>query len=373
MDQKEIAMNGAGVAELGFPMWPQFDPKTKQDMADALDSGLVSYWTGKKGMEFEEKFRQWSGATMAVSCSCGTAALHIGISCLGIGPGDEVLVPSYSFIASSYAIVQAGAIPVFCDVTPDHTIDPDDIERKITDRTKGIVVVHLYGVVCDMGRIMDIAKKHNLYVIEDCAQAIGGKYNGRSVGTIGNVGCFSFCQSKHFTTAGEGGMVLTMDEDLGWECRSFRDHGYDVKAYAKMYDEAFAGLKGVKALPVNTAERENAYWWYPVTLNLDALKIDAPAFVNEMKKRKIPCYGIQWPEAYEERSYKELNGFGTAKFPFCSKEYNPKGINYEGVVCPVAKSLRACTVNLFLHPTWEKEHIQRVIDAFVEIHNENLK
>ena len=333
-----------------------------------------------------------------------------------------MLVPSYSFIASSYAIVQAGAIPVFCDVTPDHTIDPDDIERKITDRTKGIVVVHLYGVVCDMGRIMDIAKKHNLYVIEDCAQAIGGKYNGRSVGTIGNVGCFSFCQSKHFTTAGEGGMVLTMDEDLGWECRSFRDHGYDVKArmnmlaleealpyihtrvgfnyrmtevqsicginelarfdswnmprrkaYAKMYDEAFAGLKGVKALPVNTAERENAYWWYPVTLNLDALKIDAPAFVNEMKKRKIPCYGIQWPEAYEERSYKELNGFGTAKFPFCSKEYNPKDINYEGVVCPVAKSLRACTVNLFLHPTWEKEHIQRVIDAFVEIHNENLK
>ena len=329
MDQKEIAMNGAGVAELGFPMWPQFDPKTKQDMADAMDSGLVSYWTGKKGMEFEEKFRQWSGATMAVSCSCGTAALHIGISCLGIGPGDEVLVPSYSFIASSYAIVQAGAIPVFCDVTPDHTIDPDDIERKITDRTKGIVVVHLYGVVCDMGRIMDIAQKHNLYVIEDCAQAIGGKYNGRSVGTIGNVGCFSFCQSKHFTTAGEGGMVLTMDEDLGWECRSFRDHGYDVKArmnmlaleealpyihtrvgfnyrmtevqsicginelarfdswnmprrkaYAKMYDEAFAGLKGVKALPVNTAERENAYWWYPVSLIRDALKIDAPAFVN---------------------------------------------------------------------------------------------
>ena len=422
MEKKELAMNGAGVAELGFPMWPQFDPKTKAEMAEALDTGLVSYWTGKKGMEFEEKFRQWAGATMAISCSCGTAALHIGISSLGIGPGDEVLVPSYSFIASSYAIVQAGAIPVFCDVTADHTIDPDDIERKITKRTRGIVCVHLYGVVCDMGRIMDIAKKHNLYVIEDCAQAIGGKYNGRSVGTIGNVGCFSFCQSKHFTTAGEGGMVLTMDEDLGWECRSFRDHGYDVKArmnmlaleeslpyihtrvgfnyrltevqsicginelarfdtwnlprrkeYAAMYDKALGGLKGVKALPLNTKERENAYWWYPVTIDLDVLDIDAPTFVNEMKARKIPCYGIQWPEAYEERAYKELNGFGTAKFPFCSKEYNPDGVSYEGVLCPVAKSLRACTVNLFLHPTWEKEHIQRVIDAFVEIHNAHLK
>ena len=422
MEKKELAMNGAGVAELGFPMWPQFDPKTKEDIAKITESGLVSYWTGKIGMEFEERFRAWSGATMAISTTNGTAALHVAISSLGIGPGDEVLVPSYSFIASSYAIVQAGAIPVFCDVTEDHTIDPDDIERKITDKTKGIVVVHLYGVVCDMGRIMEIAKKHNLYVVEDCAQCIGGKYNGKMVGTIGDAGCYSFCQSKHFTTGGEGGMVLTMSEDLGWECRSFRDHGYDVKTrmnmlaleealpyihtrigfnyrmteiqsqfginelerfddwnmarryeYAKMYDEQLGGLKGVAKLPLNTEERQNAYWWYPVTLDLDALDITAPEFVKEMKANKIPCYGIQWPEAYEERSYKEMNGFGTAKFPFCSKEYNTNNVNYEDVLCPVAKSLRARTVNLFLHPTWEREHIQRVIDSFVAIHNAHLK
>ena len=421
-ENKELAMNGAGVAELGFPMWPQFDPKTKEDIAKITESGLVSYWTGKIGMEFEEKFRAWSGATMAISTTNGTAALHVAISSLGIGPGDEVLVPSYSFIASSYAIVQAGAIPVFCDVTEDHTIDPEDIERKITDKTKGIVVVHLYGVVCDMGRIMEIAKKHNLYVVEDCAQCIGGKYNGKMVGTIGDAGCYSFCQSKHFTTGGEGGMVLTMSEDLGWECRSFRDHGYDVKTrmnmlaleealpyihtrigfnyrmteiqsqfginelerfddwnmarryeYAKMYDEQLGGLKGVAKLPLNTEERQNAYWWYPVTLDLDALDITAPEFVKEMKANKIPCYGIQWPEAYEERSYKDLNGFGTAKFPFNSKEYNTNNVNYDNVVCPVAKSLRARTVNLFLHPTWEKEHIQRVIDTFVAIHNAHLK
>ena len=110
-----------------------------------------------------------------------------------------------------------------------------------------------------------------------------------------------------------------------------------------------------------------------MTLDLDALDITAPEFVKEMKANKIPCYGIQWPEAYEERSYKDMNGFGTAKFPFNSKEYNPKGINYNDVVCPVAKSLRARTVNLFLHPTWEKEHIQRVIDTFVAIHNAHLK
>ena len=113
-------------------MYKRQDPQSRKDIVDILDSGLVSYWTGKKGMEFEEKFAAWAGAKMAISCTNGTAALHIGISSLGIGPGDEVLVPSYSFIASSFAIVQAGAIPVFCDVTEDHTIDPEDMERKIT-------------------------------------------------------------------------------------------------------------------------------------------------------------------------------------------------------------------------------------------------
>ncbi len=415
-ENKEIAMNAAGVAELGFPMWPQFNPKTADDVKAIIESGLVNYWTGKKGMEFEEMFRAWAGAKMAISCTNGTAALHIGIASLGIGPGDEVLVPSYSFIASSFAIIQAGAIPVFCDVTEDHTIDPDDIERKITKRTKGIVCVHLYGVVCDMKRILEIAKAHGLYVIEDVAQCIGGKYQDKMCGTIGDVGCFSFCQSKHFTTGGEGGMVLTNNEDVGWEARSFRDHGYDVKKrmnmlaleeklpyihtrvgfnyrmteiqsqiginemerfdiwnlgrrleYAKMYDAAFAGLKGIARLPLNTGERKNSYWWYPVTLDLDALTIDAPVFVKKLVAMKIPCYGIQWPEAYEEKAYKELNGFGTVKFPFNSKEYTRENISYENDVCPVAKSLRARTVNLFLHPTWERAHIERVIAAVKQV------
>lgn len=225
----EKVMNGAGITEAGFPMWPQFAEETFTDVLEPLKSGKVSYWTGTKGMEFERKWAEWIGARMAISCTNGTAALHIAISSLGIGPGDEVIVPSYSFIASSFSIVQAGAIPVFCDVTDDHTIDPDCIEALITPRTKGIVVVHLYGVVADMGPILKIAGKHGLKVIEDCAQCFGGEYNGIKTGMIGDIGCFSFCQSKHFTTGGEGGMVATNNEDLGWECKSFRDHGYDVK------------------------------------------------------------------------------------------------------------------------------------------------
>lgn len=414
---EDKAMNGTGIVDAGFPMWPQFAPETPDQVAELLRSGKVNYWTGPKGMEFEEKWAEWLGAKMAVSCTNGTAALHIAISALGIGPGDEVIVPSYSFIASSFAIVQAGAIPVFGDVTDDHTLDPACIEGLITSRTKAIVVVHLYGTVADMGPILDIAKKHNLKVIEDCAQCFGGEYKGVKAGLLGDVGCFSFCQSKHFTTGGEGGMVVTNNEDLGWECRSFRDHGYDVRQrmnmlaleeklpyihnrvgfnyrmtemqsliglnelkrfdtwnmprrrqYAAMYDAAFGGLKGIKKLPVNTEERKNAYWWYPMILDLDALDCKADTIVKELGESGIPCYGIQWPEAYEERAYRAKNGFGEAQFPFCSKEYtDPKSVEYDKVVCHHAKALRDSTLSLFLHPSWESAHIQRCIDGFKAI------
>jgi len=423
MAEKEIVMNGTGIEEIGFPGWPQFAPETFEEIANPLKEGKVNYWTGQRGMQFEEMFAKWLGAKMAISCTNGTAALHIALASLDIGPGDEVIVPSYSFIASSFSVVQAGAIPVFADVTDDHTIDPDCIEALITERTKAIIVVHLYGVVADMGPVLEIAKKHNLKVIEDCAQCIGGEYKGIKAGLIGDVGCFSFCQSKHFTTGGEGGMVVTNDEETGWECRSFRDHGYDVKArmnmlaleeklpyihrrvgfnyrmtemqsliginelkrfdnwnlarrfkYAKMYDEAFKGMKGIKALPVNTEERKNSYWWYPMLVDLDVLNCDAPAIVKELAAAGTPCYGIQWPEAYEEKAYKELNGFGSAKFPFKSEEYTDKNsVDYSKASCPKAHHLRSETVCLFLHPSWEEEHINRCIDSFKAIIGKHLK
>jgi dTDP-4-amino-4,6-dideoxygalactose transaminase len=415
--KNESVMSGAGIADIGFPMWPQFAEETFKDALEPLRSGKVNYWTGSKGREFERLWAEWLGAKMAISCTNGTAALHVGISCLEIGPGDEVIVPSYSFIASSFAIIQAGAIPVFCDVTDDHTIDPAKIESLITPKTKGIVVVHLYGIVADMGPILEIAKKRNLKIIEDCAQCFGGEFKGKKAGTLGDVGCFSFCQSKHFTTGGEGGMVVTNNEELGWECRSFRDHGYDVrtrmnllaleeklpyihnrvgfnyrmtemqsviginelkrfdhwnlarrKKYAGLYDQAFTGLEGLKKLPVNTEERRNAYWWYPILLDLGKIDIKADQFIITLMAEGIPCYGIQWPEAYEERAYQELNGFGKVKFPFLSTEYtNPESVRYREVRCPNAQKLRDETVSLFLHPSWEKIHIQKCIDGIKKV------
>ncbi len=423
MGKKAKVMNATGIVDLEFPMWPTFAEETITDITEPIKTGKVNYWTGKKGMEFEKKWAEWNGAKYAISCTNGTAALHIAIASLGIGPGDEIIVPSYTFIASSFAVVQAGAIPVFCDVTEDHTINPAEIEKLITKRTKAIIVVHLYGVVADMAQIMKIAKRYKLKVIEDCAQCIGGEFNGTKVGVIGDAGCFSFCQSKHFTTGGEGGMVVTNNEDLAWECRSFRDHGYDVKErlnllvleeklpyihnrvgfnyrlteiqsiiglnelkrldnwnlarrfkYAAMYDRAFKNLKGIKSLPLNTPERKNAYWWYPIVLDTDVLDIDAPGLIHELHDKKIPCYGIQWPEAYKEKAYRELNGFGAHKFPFLSEEYTDKSsVKYTETFCKVANDLRGKTVSLFLHPSWEEIHIQRCIDVFTATLKSHLK
>lgn len=396
-----------------FPAWPQFDDKNINDISDILSSGKVNYWTGNKGFQFEEKFSEWIGSKYAISCSSGTSAVHIAVSALNIGPGDEVIVPSYTFIATSFAVLQAGAIPVFCDVMSDHTIDPQRIEALITKRTKAIIVVHLYGVVCDMDAIMDIAKKYNLRVIEDSAQCLGGRYKGKKTGTIGDIGTFSFCQSKHFTTGGEGGMVVTNDENLSWECKSFRDHGFDVKRkidlltleeqtfhvhnrigfnyrmteiqsviginelsrfdswnlprrkhFAKIYDAAFVDMPEIISIPFNSKERENAYWLYPLVLNSNVFPVNVATVLAELKKEGIPSFKIQWPEAYGEKVYRELNGFGSVDFPFKSKEYtSPESVDYKNIVCETARGLLPVTFSLYLHPTWEEEHILKCIDG----------
>ena len=182
-------------------------------------------------MEFEKKFAEWQGSKYAISVATGTAALHVALAALGIGPGDEVIVPSYTFIATSFSVVQAGAIPRFADVNlEDHCISVESAEKLVTTRTKAIMPVHLYGNVCDMDKIRAFAKRHNLFVIEDNAEAFGGEYKGKKTGTLGaHRRLCSFCQNKTFTTGGEGGMVTTDDEELAWQARSFRDHGYDVK------------------------------------------------------------------------------------------------------------------------------------------------
>ncbi|MBD3307910.1 aminotransferase class I/II-fold pyridoxal phosphate-dependent enzyme, partial [candidate division KSB3 bacterium] len=228
---EQLAIQGGPKAVTNpLTSWPQFSEEAIRAVEAVLRSGKVNYWTGPKGMQFEQQFAEWQGSRYAISTATGTAALHVALSALGIGPGDEVIVPSYTFIATSFAVVQAGAIPRFADVNrEDHCLSVASAEKLVNERTKAIIPVHLYGNVCDMDPLMAFAEKHRLYVIEDNAEAFGGVYKGRKTGTIGHMAACSFCQNKTFTTGGEGGMVTTDDENLAWLARSFRDHGYDVK------------------------------------------------------------------------------------------------------------------------------------------------
>src|SRR5512145_573690 len=169
-----------------LPHWPTFDENAIQAVEATLRSGKVNYWTGCRGMEFEKRFAEWQGSRYAISTTNGTSALHVGLTALGIGPGDEVIVPSYTFIASSFSIVQAGAVPRFADVNlEDHCLSVESAEKLVTKRTKAVMPVHLYGNVCDMDKIREFARRHKLFVIEDNAEAIGGVYKGRKTGTLG--------------------------------------------------------------------------------------------------------------------------------------------------------------------------------------------
>jgi dTDP-4-amino-4,6-dideoxygalactose transaminase len=217
-----------------FSPWPSFTAEEAEAVKRVLLTNRVNYWTGTECLEFEKEFAAWAGTQYAVTLANGTLALDLALKVLGIGHGDEVVVTPRTFIASVSCVVNAGAIPVFADVDPESgNITVKTITAVLTSRTKAVVCVHLAGWPCDMDPIMALANAHGLKVIEDCAQAHGARYKGRSVGSIGHVGAWSFCQDKIMTTGGEGGMVTTNDEALWRAMWSFKDHG---KSYEAVYE-----------------------------------------------------------------------------------------------------------------------------------------
>ena len=194
--------------------WPSFTQEEADAVSKVILSNKVNYWTGREGREFEREFAEFTQTRYAVALSNGTVALDVALKALEIGNGDDVIVTSRTFLASASSIVTAGANPIFADVELDsQNISRNTIEAVLTPNTKAIICVHLAGLMCDMDPIMDLAQEKGLYVIEDCAQAHGAMYKGRSAGSIGHIGAWSFCQDKIMTTGGEGGMVTTNDEE----------------------------------------------------------------------------------------------------------------------------------------------------------------
>ncbi len=408
----QLALHGGPKAVRDpLPHWPSFDEPAIRAVEAVLRSGKVNYWTGKRGMEFEKRFAEWQGSRFAISTTNGTAALHVGLTALGIGPGDEVIVPSYTFIASSFAIVQAGAIPRFADVNlDDHCLSVESAEKLVTERTKAVMPVHLYGNVCDMDRIRAFAKRHRLFVIEDNAEAFGGVYQGRKTGTLGDIAGCSFCQNKTFTTGGEGGMVTTDDEDLAWTARSFRDHGYDVKdrlnlleleqrlSYihnlvgwnyrltemqsaiglaeldrmdswnlprrrrnARIILDALRDEPWVKFRPIDTPERQNGWYVMALSLEIEQMRCDIDGFVKAAGAEGAPCWRVFWPQCHTERAFRDHHAFGRSGFPFTSREYvDPASVDYAKVEVPNARWHQSHTFTCFAFPTYEPHHCEQI-------------
>ena len=209
-----------------FTPWPQYTQQEADAVADVLKSNKVNYWTGEQCRTFEAEFASFVGCVSAIAVANGTVALDLALLALDIGPGDEVVVTSRTFIASVSCIVNAGGTPIFADVDlSTQNITAETISAVISDKTKAIICVHIAGWPCDMDPIMELAEAWKIHVIEDCAQAHGAHYKGKSVGSIGHIGCWSFCQDKIMTTGGEGGMVTTSDEGLWSKMWSYKDHG----------------------------------------------------------------------------------------------------------------------------------------------------
>jgi len=252
---------------------PDIGSEECQAVLQVLESGMLSM--GAMVETFEDAFANFLGVRHAIAVSSATAALHLAHHVMGIGVEDEVIVPSLTFVATASSVVYTGATPIFADIIgeQDLNIDPDDVAHRITSRTRGIVVVHYAGYPVDMDRIMHLADQHGLYVVEDASHAPGSDYHGKPLGTIGNVGCFSFYTNKNMTTA-EGGMVVTNDDNLAQRMRRMRSHGMTtvtwdrIRGHAYSYDvtdlgfnyridemRAALGIVQLNRLPANNKRR----------------------------------------------------------------------------------------------------------------------
>lgn len=380
-----------------FAPWPSFSPEEVQAVAEVLASNRVNYWTGDLCRAFERRFAEWVDVPHAIALMNGTVALDAALFALGIGPGDEVVTTPRTFVASASAIAMAGATPVFADVDPDtQGLSAETIAAVLTPRTRAVICVHLGGAPCDMDPIMALAEARGLKVIEDCAQAHGARYKGRSVGSIGHIGAWSFCQDKIMTTGGEGGMVTTSDPTLWSAMWSWKDHG---KSWEGVYErdhppgprlvhdsfggngrmiemQAAIGLIQLDRMAEWTARRtalamrladvcarhdvvraplppaEVVHAWYRFYAFVRPERL-APGWtreriIEEITAREVPCFHGSASEIYLERAFDGMPSRPAERLP-------------------VAKALGETSLALLVHPTITDAQIDRACAVLHEV------
>lgn len=383
-----------------FSPWPSFTQAEAEATQRVLLSNKVNYWTGQEGREFEKEFAAYIGTDYAVAIANGTLALDVAFKALDIGEGDEVIVTPRTFLASASSIVNAGAIPVFADVCRDsQNITPETIKAVLTPKTRAILAVHLAGWPCDMEGIMQIAEAHDLYVIEDCAQAHGAYYQGKAVGSIGHIGAWSFCQDKIMTTGGEGGMVTTNDEALWKKMWSYKDHGKSWDSvYEKQHPPGFRWLHDsfgtnwrmteiqsvlgriqTKRMPEwHKARLANANKIWDAAKQLPGLRV--PEVPADIIHAAYKCYVFVEPTQLKDgwdrdRIMNEISARGVpALSGSCSEVYLEKAFDNTSFrpkeSLPVAKELGETSLMFLVHPTLTEEEMDKTVAVLTEVMKE---
>ena len=348
-----------------------------ENVVEVLKSGMIAQ--GPKVEEFEEEFAEWVGADYGIAVNSGTAALHVALLSCGIGEGDEVITSPFTFIASGNSIVYTGAKPVFADIDLEtYTIDPNSIEDLITENTKAILPVQLYGQSADMDGINEIAEKYGLTVIEDAAQAHGATFNGTPVGSMGDMACFSFYPTKNMTTS-EGGIITTNDEELAENARVFRAHGASIRYHHseigynfRMTDiSAAIGLAQLDKIDDFNCKRiENAAYLNEGLSDVDGI---ITPYCADGSKHVYHQYTIRVEKGDRDDWVDIINdcGVGTGiHYPI--PLYNQpiyKTLGFEGY-CPNAELAADNVISLPVHPSLTKEDLDLVIEAVKTASNE---
>lgn len=394
-------MGGEPVRKRPFPKWPIFDENEIEALKEVLKSGVWGIG-GTKKKAFEEKFASYQHAKYGIAVTNGTAALEISLRALGIGCGDEVIVPPYTFMATVIAVLYVNAIPIFADIDPEtYNIDPKSVELMITDRTRAILPVHIGGRPADMDALSAIAARNNLYIVEDACQAWGAEWRGRRVGAIGDIGAFSFQSSKNITS-GEGGMVVTNNEELyvkAWSLHNcgrlpqgaWYEHHLPGANYRMTEFQAAVLLTQLDRLDKQTEKRiENAHYLNSGLSKIDGvkplkdddrvtrnafhlyiLKIDPEAFGGASKNiiaKALQAEGIPVSIGYSRPLYKEKFLEYFKKCPL-SCSYYGKQIDYSSIKLPVTE--KACYHEALWLPQYvllgSKEDMDDIIYAFEKV------
>ena len=380
-----------------FSPWPSFTQEEADAVQKVLLSNKVNYWTGNECREFEKEFAVWSNSKYAVALGNGTQALDVALKALNIGDGGEVIITSRTFIASISSIVNSGATPIFADVDLDsQNITAESIRSVITNKTKAIICVHLAGWPCKMDEIMSLAKEFDLHVVEDCAQAHGAKYKGRPVGSIGHIGCWSFCQDKIMTTGGEGGMVTTNDESLWRKMWAYKDHGKSYEAvYEREHPEGFRWLHESFGTNWRMTEMQAAIGriqlkrmpdWHEKRLSnangiWNAAKqckgLREPIVPDYIEHAAYKCYVFVRPSELNndwsrDRVIQAINTLGVPCYSgSCSEVYLEKAFDNTGFRpkerLSNAKELGGTSLMFLVHPTLTKDEIQQTCEAITSV------